>query len=354
MKRFKSTQKKEELIIKLYCEDLMSTTKIAKIFNCAHSTINNILIRNSIDRRDIFARMDRKKINKDYFKKIDNPKKAYFLGLLYADGCNFRKGISLSLQERDKYLVYAFRDQICSETFKIILRPKKQQNHQNSFMCSIGSIELSNDLSILGCIPKKSLILDFPTKDQVPENLLSHFVRGYFDGDGCITTKNKSGLIQIAGTKKFNEKLKNIMLKIGVNFGIIQVNKIFIASSGGTQNLFKFYKYLYKDAEIFMKRKKDKFDNLFKLINLDFNTGRICKTGYSSKFRGVIVRIKNGKSRIECHLKHKGKAIYLGVFNSEEEAAKAYDKKIFELRGKKSVLNFPENYDTFISNLLKT
>ena len=43
-----------------------------------------------------------------------------------------------------------------------------------------------NDLIKQGCVPNKSLILTFPNKHQVPENLINHFIRGYFDGDGSI------------------------------------------------------------------------------------------------------------------------------------------------------------------------
>lgn len=42
------------------------------------------------------------------------------------------------------------------------------------------------DLINKGCGINKSLILKFPDETQVPQNLISHFIRGYFDGDGCV------------------------------------------------------------------------------------------------------------------------------------------------------------------------
>ena len=48
------------------------------------------------------------------------------------------------------------------------------------------SDKMFNDLIKQGCIPNKSLVLTFPNKYQVPENLINHFIRGYFDGDGSI------------------------------------------------------------------------------------------------------------------------------------------------------------------------
>ena len=44
--------------------------------------------------------------------------------------------------------------------------------------------KIVEDLKQKGCVPKKSLILTFPSKEILSENLRYHFIRGYFDGDG--------------------------------------------------------------------------------------------------------------------------------------------------------------------------
>lgn len=49
-----------------------------------------------------------------------------------------------------------------------------------------------------GCVPKKSLILKFPTSERVPLDLIRHFIQGYFDEDGCFCNTNacfEAGLI---------------------------------------------------------------------------------------------------------------------------------------------------------------
>ena len=60
-----------------------------------------------------------------------------------------------------------------------------------------------NDLIKQGCVPNKSLILTFPNKYQVPKNLINHFIRGYFDGDGSIYeySKTHAGSISFIGTE---------------------------------------------------------------------------------------------------------------------------------------------------------
>lgn len=61
------------------------------------------------------------------------------------------------------------------------------------------------------------------------------------------------------------------------------------------------------------------------------------KCGKDSKYIGVR---KNGNSWT-CRISHQFKEIYLGSFSSEDTAARAYDKKCLELRGKFAILNFP-------------
>ena len=48
----------------------------------------------------------------------------------------------------------------------------------------ISNSTISKDLENLGMVANKSLILAFPT--FISKELMPHFIRGYFDGDGCV------------------------------------------------------------------------------------------------------------------------------------------------------------------------
>ncbi len=48
--------------------------------------------------------------------------------------------------------------------------------------------------------------------------------------------------------------------------------------------------------------------------------------------------------RFYASIFYQGQSFHLGVFDTEVEAAKAYDKKAYELHGDASRLNFPEDY----------
>ncbi|MEN6424658.1 MAG: HNH endonuclease [Phycisphaerales bacterium] len=62
--------------------------------------------------------------------------------------------------------------------------------------------------------------------------------------------------------------------------------------------------------------------------------------GAVSQFVGVYRHGDKWEARIRSH----GKVYHLGYFDDEVEAAKARDRKAYELHGKFAYLNFPENY----------
>jgi len=210
-------------------------------------------------------------VNDNYFNKIDNEDKAYWLGFLMADGC---------IQERpgqDRIqLVLAIKDKEHLDKYKSSLGFKGPVNdnqiksglfkglwHSRVF---ITSQQLVNDLSKYGCVPRKSLTLKFPKIDKI---LISHFIRGYFDGDGSVFISNekhwRNGNIfpvihyRFTGTKEF---LIEIDKQINLNGKITQSkgNKCYNLAYKRNKKLISFYNYLYKDATIFLERKKAIFD----------------------------------------------------------------------------------------------
>jgi len=291
-------------------------------------------------------------MNENYFRVIDNEKKAYFLGLLYADGCNHENiGFSIFLQKRDGILVRTLKKDIQSG-HKISLKLKRKESHQDQLGIRISCPKMSHDLSKNGCVPRKSLILKFPNTDIVPEYLIHHFIRGYFDGDGCISVskrKNrptKDGRINIFSSYEFCLSLKQIFDYLGIRFTFQKGLKTSASlHSSGTFNILKFYNFIYNGAKIFLSRKKEKFEQLFVMKKFSTNGS---KTGSGkSKYRGVYIREYRVKNKIYKYIRamiifNKTK-IWLGKFDSELEASKAYDKKCLEFHGNKAILNFPKH-----------
>lgn len=206
-----------------------------------------------------------------HFEKIDNEEKAYWLGFLYADGSVSSKEdkIELGLAEKDLKHIEKFK-KFMEINNKICYREKTK-----SYRISFRSQSCKQDLIDKGCFPKKSLILKFPTNEQVPNELLRHFIRGYFDGDGWFcNTDNGTRQIGLIGTQDFIEGFLNLMEgKINTKNKIQNVHR-----EGGAkrymfsakQDIIYFLDYIYKDANIYLDRKYEKYINFIqKEKNID-------------------------------------------------------------------------------------
>mgnify|MGYP000887320510 CR=1 FL=1 len=252
------------------CDDYKTGKSIPKLaieYNCSKDSIRQILIKNNINRRSALENKRQFSYDKNYFEKIDSKDKAYFLGLLYADGNVFAKtgSVQLSLQEKDGYILERFKEYINYEgnlKYKNIKANKK--NSQNMWLFRITSIELCKQLIKLGCVPRKSLILTFPTEEQVPKEFQSHFIRGFFDGDGCIYISNKSISSSFTSTKEFLQEVQKILIKeVSLNLTKLTRKKAnkntYSFNISGFYPLKRLYEYLYKDCDdLYLERKKEK------------------------------------------------------------------------------------------------
>lgn len=279
-------------IINLY--QLGKTQKeISIIYKCSQKTISNILIENKIScrkRKDVFNNIKYNDTNLDFFKKIDSEKSAYYLGFLYADGCvqikNNAYMVSLKLKSNDQIIIEKFRN-IMSPSSPIKISKNKDSENTYSYF-RINKKEICEQLIHHGCVPNKSLILEFPT--AIPNELIRHFLRGYSDGDGCIyanklqktkTSKSYTNYIwKIVSTKMFTKKIE-LILKEQLDINCSQslsrpkTNQITtVLSIGGNYQTMKLLDWLYKDATIYLPRKYDKyleFKNYEKENGADFS-----------------------------------------------------------------------------------
>ena len=127
--------------------------------------------------------------NEDYFENIDTRDKAYFLGLLFADGHNNIAGhqVVLNLHEKDVDILEKYRESIGYTG--AIGTWKRKPPRGNIRVVAIRSKKLSADLEKLGCTQQKTLVLKYPY--WMDYNLQMDFIRGFFDGDGSINRSKK-------------------------------------------------------------------------------------------------------------------------------------------------------------------
>lgn len=200
-------------------------------------------------------------VNEHFFDKIDTEEKAYVLGWFYSDGCVDKKGkLRISLNHKDREILEKIRD-IMSYTGPLYENPPHKNSEAMVTLC-INRKTLADKLIDAGCMPNKSLILHFPSADIIPSNLVHHFVRGYFDGDGSISiSRKRSGYISVTSTDSFNRHLQNILLGFGVKSQLYYryKNKNTCSLMITYRNGIKYFlNYIYKDASIFLCRKQEK------------------------------------------------------------------------------------------------
>jgi hypothetical protein len=215
-------------------------------------------------------------IQEDFFDVIDTEEKAYVLGLLYADGYNntIKNNVCISLKEDDVEILKRISEiiQPTKPLFYLDMSADNRgmKNTKNQYRLTINNKHISQKLVELGCGKAKTEILTFPNIQQVPEYLLHHFIRGYFDGDGSVSN-GKSFKIDIISTPEFLLDLQCI-LKDNININVTKLNysrkyskevNIATLNIGGRLQCIRFKEWLYKDATIYLKRKKKVFDKKY-------------------------------------------------------------------------------------------
>lgn len=264
-----SHQEKTELF-SLYETGNYTGADLSKIFPISVTAINRLLRRNGYKAKPQSELQRKYKIDETFFDSINTEEKAYVLGLIYADGCNQteRNSVILSLKEEDKEILRKIRLLIQPDKpLQYVDTSKSNFNSGNQYRLVIANKHISERLVELGCGKAKTHTLAFPTEEQVPKNLQRHFIRGYFDGDGSVS-KGKKLKIDIVGTEKFLQFIQEILNK-ELGFFKTKLNrrykeredKIRCLQICGINQCLKFREWLYKDATLFMKRKKDIFDS---------------------------------------------------------------------------------------------
>ena len=253
-----------------------STVYIGEKYNIGHKVIAKVLDQYGIKR--VGNGLRKYSLDESYFDVIDTPNKAYILGFLYADGSNYtpKQTVSISLEEQDKHILERMREELKYERPLEYLDYSNKHdfdyNYSNQYRLSIYSKHISDKLSEKGMINNKSLVLQFPT--CVPNNLLKFFVLGYFDGDGSFCPHyTQSGkfqpLITFTSTESFCIKLqKYLQEELQIPCGNIYdaschngITKVL--SFSGARQVKKFLDWLYTDADMYLKRKYEKYKSNF-------------------------------------------------------------------------------------------
>lgn len=255
-------QSQIDYIIESYNKDI-SCRQIAKQFSVRPETISRLLKKNNIKTRSAkeYYIHDYPR-DSFFFHTIDSPIKAYWLGFLYADGCLTKNTIQISIQERDKQHLISFKEDIKAVNHKITKTSKSQYF---GWHFSIRDKQMAEDLKKNGCIERKSLVLRFPNNQQVPDEYLIDFIRGYFDGDGTLSFDMRNGKPQIrfgfCGTKEFLNTLKE---KLELKNSLQKTGNAYTFVVSGNKQGIKFFNKIYNNPCRYLQRKYDLYQSFLK------------------------------------------------------------------------------------------
>lgn len=242
---------------------------------CVYDYLGN-LREEKIQESELFiSKYGKYHVNENYFELIDNEWKAYWLGFLYADGCviskvengKYKNVVSIALKHDDIGHLQKFLDSIQSDT--IIKTYKTNYKDCYASKVSVCNKKICDDLIANGCTPNKSFTLKFP---ELRNDLIRHFIRGYFDGDGCISINpdNKSVRVNFVGTEDMLSHIVDAFVKeCGAHNPELRVNSnnnnniVYSVQWGNVYTCHKIYKYLYANANIYLDRKLEKFDTIY-------------------------------------------------------------------------------------------
>ena len=275
--------------------------------------------------------------NNNFFQDIDEEIKAYWFGFIQADGCIKETGTSymlkIELSNTDKKHLEKF-----AKLFNRFLSPNKSKA-----LLEINSKKIYKDLQNNGIEERKSYSENIEFLNHIPYNLINHFVRGIFDGDGSIYCQNNNkrmSYFSLCGTyemlfeiQKIIEKEIQKLSKVEINFN----SGTFNLTYGSHNNLISIYNWLYKDATIWLERKRNKFEEIIKELTP--------KDREKSPYKGV----RNQNKYITAYININSKTKHIKCCKTELEAAYWHDLEQVKFRGKDALyhMNFPEQINQF-------
>lgn len=253
----------------LYYNKEIPFKEIAKTLKTGVETLKNYMKEHDMKLRDFRVSSVNKGINKNYFSNIDNSHKAYFLGLLFTDGSVRKTGenrqgqIRIQLQAQDKEILEKLKKEL-NVTSELIYDPRGKGCYSLEF----ANEQIFQDLGKYNIVPNKTYnIHNLPT--NIPDLFKIDFIRGLFDGDGCLTfdKETKSKDVTLNFTSYYESVITDFQLLIDQLIHKEKHNKNVYTQCWHTQwrgynQVMQILNILYKDADIYLQRKYNKYQQL--------------------------------------------------------------------------------------------
>lgn len=267
------TEEEKALVYKLYTSG-GSTQDCMKAVHCGQDPLRELLqelgiYKTHADVTKTLQQNQRKYWVNDEFFMVQSPNLAYLLGFLASDGYigKDRNVIAISLSSVDREILEKFKDIVGG-------RPIDDYITSDGFPVSrwvFTSQQAKGELKKYNIVPQKTFALQPPT--YLDRKYWIDYIRGYFDGDGSINylAGNKALRWQVcSATKEILEWIVSYLYeeysipKVNIQCEIKNRQNPLYNIQYSTNATKKIYDVLYTPNTWFLKRKKDKFEEILK------------------------------------------------------------------------------------------
>lgn len=241
------TEEQVAYIINKYTNENYTLKQLGKEFGCSYGTIKNLL-----HNKGYKSKGNKQGYPRDeyYFNNIDTIEKAYWLGFLYADGCVSASNNEIEVSLKDKEHLEKFQKAIKAVNHKITkIIDTRWSVETTTYHFSIRDKQLHDDLIKFGCIPNKTSTIS--TIPNIPRDYVSHFIRGYFDGDGSLhwlQSTNNYRISFTSGSKTFLEDIRKELQCQSISIGHTKETNTYQLQISGRKQIERILNYLYKDS----------------------------------------------------------------------------------------------------------
>lgn len=190
-------QETVDIILDNYCNKKYGLIKSGKEVGVSSYIVRKLLLEKGIHIRSFSEAASASNqtrrlydVNDEYFS-TENANMAYLLGFIAADGTVSKDSnqIKIGLSSVDQDFLEQIRQEIQAEH---PIFSYQTSNGYNVSELKFSSAKIKQDLSKYNIVPKKTYTFSFPT--ILNKKYWIDFIRGYFDGDGSVSTAGPSAI----------------------------------------------------------------------------------------------------------------------------------------------------------------
>lgn len=219
----------------------------------------------------------------------------YWAGFLAADGWVTLYQVGVELSAKDSAHLEKLRS-FAESNADITYRSKSMngKTYKMAYLLFSSRVLTQHLVDLFNITPAKSLTLQPPL--QMPREFRSHFIRGYFDGDGCINWhkhNDKPRVSFISGSKVFLEWIQNTMNEeageIGSPLILKRANSNAHDLSFSGLQVKRIHEWMYREADesTWLDRKRARFQEFIARAEKIMESSRLARSEHVAALEGL-------------------------------------------------------------------